>query len=371
LELYLLYFTACRAASFWQAGSVNKWERPETTRPDPHPVRDFFIQDLIDYAPKDSPEMMERPFFSISKRKRNKAIEYKSPDGSMWIKVTAHPEHGMATIWDADIIIWCISKIVAAREKGDNDFGPTIYTTPYELLTGIARGTGGKDYADLMNAIRRLRNTDIETNIRAGRRRYVAFHYLEQLEGEGSEPDAASELKTIALTLPKWIFDGIMNANVLTLDREYFLLKGGLERAVYRIARKHAGMQEQGWLVKVETLHAKTGSEGPLKKFAFRMRAMAAANNLPGYTMQMTTAADGSPAIRFLSRSITARRDVAHAAEKQLHRHRDTARTAWIDTGRDPRNFEEAWQGWIKSGNDPAVFAELHRSLTAQITSTR
>ena len=93
-------------------------------------IRDFFIRDLIDYAPKDHPDMMERPFFSIAKRKRMKPIEYQNADGSVWIKVTGNPEHGMATIWDADILIYCISRIVAARDAGDNDFGPSIFVSP-------------------------------------------------------------------------------------------------------------------------------------------------------------------------------------------------------------------------------------------------
>jgi len=79
-------------------------------RADPHPIRDFFVADLVDYAPKDHPEMMERPFFSISKRKRLKPIEYRSDDGSVLVRATGHPEHGMASIWDCDIIIYCISK---------------------------------------------------------------------------------------------------------------------------------------------------------------------------------------------------------------------------------------------------------------------
>ena len=37
-----------------------------TVHPADCSVRDFFINDLIDYAPKDSAEMMERPFFSIA-----------------------------------------------------------------------------------------------------------------------------------------------------------------------------------------------------------------------------------------------------------------------------------------------------------------
>ena len=139
-----------------------------TRRHDPHPIRDFFISDIIDYAPKDERTMMERPFFSLAKRKRNKPIEYESDDGSVWVKVRAHPEFGMATIWDADILIWCISKIVAERDRGANLESPTIHTTPYELLKGIARGTSGTEYRRLFEAMRRLHETTIETNIREG-----------------------------------------------------------------------------------------------------------------------------------------------------------------------------------------------------------
>lgn len=39
-------------------------KRPSSVRTDPHPIRDFFIAELIDYAPKDHTDMMERPFFS-------------------------------------------------------------------------------------------------------------------------------------------------------------------------------------------------------------------------------------------------------------------------------------------------------------------
>ena len=146
-----------------------------TARADPHPIRDFFIADLIDYAPKDSAEMMERPFFSIAKRKRNKPIHYETPDGKLWIKVNGNPTHGMATIWDADILIWCISRIVAQRDAGKNDLRPIIHTTPYELLKGIARGTSGQDYVELLRAIKRLRTTESRDQ---HPRRQAALHGL-------------------------------------------------------------------------------------------------------------------------------------------------------------------------------------------------
>lgn len=214
-----------------------------STRSDPHPIRDFFIAELIDYAPKDHTDMMERPFFSIAKRKRMKPIEYENDDGSVFIKVTGHPEHGMATIWDADILIYCISRIVAERDRGSNDAGPSIFVTPYELLKGIARDTGGGDYTKLLAAIKRLKTTTIETNIRGGRSRFAVFNWLAEIEGEGRDENPLQD-KMLELRLSNWLFKGIMSGKgVLTLDREWFLLKGGLERVLYRIARKHAGDQ--------------------------------------------------------------------------------------------------------------------------------
>ncbi len=69
--------------------------------------------------------MMERPFFSIAKRKRLRSIEYENDDGSVCVKVSGHNEQGMATTWDADILIYCISRVMAARDRGDKDFSPS------------------------------------------------------------------------------------------------------------------------------------------------------------------------------------------------------------------------------------------------------
>ena len=328
-------------------------------RADPHPVRDFFVHDLIDYAPKDSAEMMERPFFSISKRKRNKPISYESPDGKLWIKVNANPVYGMATIWDADILIWCISRIVQQRDAGKNDLRPVIHTTPYELLKGIARGTSGQDYTELLRAIKRLRTTEVETNIRAGRRRFTAFHYLGDIEGEGEGAEDPEQLKSLTLRVPDWLLDGILSGNILTLDREYFLLTGGIERAIYRVARKHAGSQAHGWTCKMTTLHQKTGSESVLKKFTFRIREMCRDDDLPRYAMTLTTTQDGSPAVHFVDRSFAAHEAKSKRAGEGERRIRDDGRTAWIDAGRDPRDFDSAWTAWVQKGLQEKDFAAV------------
>jgi len=56
-------------------------------RRDPNPTFDLFIPLVNDLPLKDQREVMERPFFSLQKRKRLKPIEYRSPDGEAWVKV--------------------------------------------------------------------------------------------------------------------------------------------------------------------------------------------------------------------------------------------------------------------------------------------
>ena len=56
------------------------------------------------------------------------------------IRVEAVPEHGMATIWDADVLIWAASQIVEARDAGLKT-SRLMAATPYEILTFVGRGT--------------------------------------------------------------------------------------------------------------------------------------------------------------------------------------------------------------------------------------
>ena len=67
-------------------------------------------------APRDAQDLMAYPFFSLAKSKRLAPIAFKA--GPVVIRVEAVPEHGMATIWDADVLIWAASQIVEARDAG-------------------------------------------------------------------------------------------------------------------------------------------------------------------------------------------------------------------------------------------------------------
>ncbi|MBV9509903.1 MAG: replication initiator protein A, partial [Caulobacteraceae bacterium] len=77
----------------------------------PQDQLDLFVTIPGDLPTHDQQEMMERPFFSLSKQRRTEAIDYEVQNGATTISVnvTAPPEIGIATIWDCDILIWATS----------------------------------------------------------------------------------------------------------------------------------------------------------------------------------------------------------------------------------------------------------------------
>jgi plasmid replication initiation protein len=127
----------------------------------------------------------------------------------------------------------------------------------------------------------------------------------------------------------------IKDRALLTLHPDYFALAGGLERAIYRIARKHAGDQAGGWTCRVSVLHDKTGSESPLKQFNYLLKRIVAANDLPEYDLTFVNAADNSPAIHFVRRGAAERAamkaDLDRLATESARRQREDARAREVD----------------------------------------
>lgn len=271
---------------------------------------DLFIPLIHDISLKDQREIMERPFFSLAKRKRLKPIEYQSPDGSTWVKVSGNAEFGIATIWDADVMIWAASHLNRLKEQGVNDLPRTLKTTTYDLLKAIKRDTGGKSYQELMAALQRLESTTIQTSIRAPKRKDKAqFGWIDAFH---LEVDPVTEApRGLSITLSDWVYQGIVaDRSLLTMHQDYFLLTGGMERALYRAARKHAGDQPLGWTCRISILHEKTGSDSPLKQFTYLIKKAVLKNGLPEYEMSLTKVSDGSPAVHFIRRESLMRAEV-------------------------------------------------------------
>jgi plasmid replication initiation protein len=253
---------------------------------------DLFLPYIADLNFRDQREMMERPFFSLAKSKRVKPIDYSSPDGKLWVHVSGNPDYGMATIWDADVLIYCASVLADMARRGSNDIPRKLHIMPYDLLRSIGRPTTGRAYELLGQALDRLVATTIKTNIRAESRREATFSWLDgwtQLVDEKTERS-----KGMTLELSNWFYEGVlMKGGVLAIDRAYFDISGGRERWIYKVARKHAGgAGEGGFSISIPTLFDKSGAEGEYRRFKFELIKLAEKNALPGYDLAIVPASD-------------------------------------------------------------------------------
>lgn len=244
---------------------------------------DLFVGAGGAIAARDAQDLMAWPFFSLAKRKRVRPIDFRMGEVAILVEATA--EHGMATIWDADVLIWIASQIVEARDAG-RPTSRLIAATPHEIMRFTQRSTGKVGYERLKAALDRLQSTSIATSIRqpSARRRH-RFSWInewrERLDGRG-------RAMGIEMIIPDWFYEGVLDrALVLTIDPAYFRLTGGLERWLYRIVRKHGGRQKNGWSFDIEHLWLKSGSLSPPKRFAFEIRDIVRRQSLPGYSLSL------------------------------------------------------------------------------------
>ncbi|PRD43067.1 RepA replication protein [Phyllobacterium phragmitis] len=262
--------------------------------PVPAPHTEPFRTHARDIAARDAQDLMSWPFFSLAKSRRVIPIDFRLGDVSIRVEATA--EHGMATIWDADILIWAASQIVDARDNGLRT-SRFMLARPYEILSFIGRADTGLNYIRLKAAFDRLQSTTVVTSIRQlSEKRRHRFSWIAEWK---ERLDGARSLG-VELVLADWFYAGVLDdALILTIDREYFALKGGLERWLYRLVRKHGGRQRWGWSFDIAHLHLKSGSLAPLRRFRFELRAIVRQQSLPGYYLELVDEPDGRQRLIF------------------------------------------------------------------------
>jgi len=241
--------------------------------------RDFFLCDIFDASPKDDLATMEHPVFSLATRP-DLAIRHYAHNGA---RLTVTPSvRGRATIHDKDILIYCISQLMAALNAG-RSISRTLCLTAHDLLVATRRDTGGDSYARLVEAFERLAGTRITTNLAVGGIETTSgFGLIEAWEI--IRKTRGGRMISVTVTLSDWLFRAVLAKSVLTLSREYFGLRKPLERRVYELARKHCGQQRE-WRIALPLLHQKAGSEAPVRVFRAAIRKMIAADGLPDYSL--------------------------------------------------------------------------------------
>ncbi len=314
---------------------------------------DFFVCDIFDAIPKDDLATMEHPVFSLSTRPDRRILDY-THNG---IEITVVPSmRGLATIHDKDILIFCISQLMAALNAGKT-IQRTVTLKAHDLLLATNRETSGDSYRRLREAFERLAGTRITTNMQSGGQDVTrGFGIIESWEIV--RHTRGGRMVSVAVTLSEWLFRAVQSKSVLTLSREYFSLRKPLERRIYELARKHCGRQ-RSWRVSVEVLLKKSGSASPRRVFRKMLRDMIAADPLPDYEIEE----EEGDMIRFYRRVIgdeqpaaPALSEAALVAARALAPGRDVYaleadwRTFWVSSGRPRlRSADAAFAGFVKA----------------------
>jgi len=266
---------------------------PKTTNPDDHllPAKhsagDLFICDVADAALKDLIPQMEHPFYSLSKKPDTTIRRYEH--NGNWLEIVPSVK-GLATIYDKDILIYCISQIMETLKRKEA-VGPRVRITSYDLLVFTNRGTSGPEYDGLVKAIDRLAGTRITTNIRTGDEEQRESFGLIDAAAIRRKHGLDGRLLWVEIKLSDWVFNAIRSEEVLTLHRDYFRLGKPLERRVYELARKHCGRQTT-WQISIETLLKKSGSQSSIKRFRQHVKEIALHDHLPDYRLVYDEEAD-------------------------------------------------------------------------------
>ena len=314
----------------------------------------FFLCDIFDAIPKNDLASMEHPLFSLATRPDRRILNYEH-NGA---EITVVPSvKGLATIHDKDILIFCISQLMAAQNAG-RQLSRTLHLKAHDLLIATNRETSGDAYRRLRESFERLAGTRITTNIVTGGEEVTSgFGLIESWEIVRKA--RGGRMVNVAVTLSDWLFRAVLSKSVLTLSRDYFRLRKPLERRIYELTRKHCGRQS-AWTISVETLLKKSGSASPRRVFRKMVRDMIEAQPLPDYAMEELP----GDLIRFSQKHAVTEPGALDAPVLKattLERARDLMpgadvygleaewRAMWARSGRPRlRQADAAFLGWVK-----------------------
>jgi len=312
--------------------------------PDRHPIQDFFICDVTDAIPKDDMGSMEHPIFSLSTKPDVSIREYEHKG----VKIAILPSAlGLATIHDKDILIYCISQLVAKVNAG-LDLHKTLHLKAYDLLVATNRNTDGRGYEQLEAALDRLSGTRIKTNIKTNnegiKEGFGLINSWRVIRNTKSE-----RMSEITIDLSDWVFNAVLGREVLTLHRGYFRLRKPLERRIYELGRKHCGKQDE-WSISLELLKKKCGSASEDYEFRRLVGVICKENEQHNHIPDYALAFDGQ-VIRFINRNTMKALPSPETAFYPTLDPETYNDARIVAPGYDVYYLEEQWRAfWVESG---------------------
>ena len=230
---------------------------------------------------------MAHPIFTLSTKPDTKKRRYVAADGKSYVEIRPNMI-GLATVHDRDVLIYCISQVMAALNDG-KQVHRTLRFKAYDLLVATNRPVAGTGYSGLKAALERLQGTQIETNITTGGVEQIdGFSLIDRYRIVRETRDG--RMLDLEVTLSDWVFNAIAGDDVLTLNRRYFQLRKPLERRLYELARKQCGTQPE-WKCGLNKLQDRTGSMSSDKEFRRLVRAICKADeehdHMPDYAFRL------------------------------------------------------------------------------------
>lgn len=306
--------------------------------PDRMQQRNFFICDIFDAPPKGDMASMEHPIFSISTKPDLRVKYYEN--GKNFIKIIPSVQ-GVATVYDRDILIFCISQIIAALNN-KCEVKQVLRFKAYDLLSATNRGTDGRGYEQLKAALIRLAGTRIETNITTGQHEILeGFGLIENYKIVRETREG--RMQEIEIKFSDWVFNAIKAREILTLHRDYFRLRKPLERRMYELARKHCG-QQHSWRIGLNKLQAKCGSGSTNKEFKRLVNKIIEADkehhHMPDYALSLD---DNN--IIFTNRNFKKLTNISFILNQETYHDAKLVAPGW-----DIYSLEKEWRYWMSKG---------------------
>lgn len=265
---------------------------------------DLFLCVLPSWSIKDDIASMEIPLYSLAKQKDTKIREYRR--GNKIVRVIPSSV-GAATVFDKDLLLFIGSQIVEANNR-NLPVSRTVQIESFGFLLGTERGDGNGSYDGIIGMLRRLRGTTIETNIPTGVDKVTQTEGFSMIDGfkvlsgkarktitidqktGKKEQSEREKVFSFTVTISEWLFNSLMNYEVLTLDRGYFKLSRPTDRRLYEIARKHCGDQAM-WKINIDLLAEKIGTDRERFKVRDEIRRSIEADELPQYRVALDSKA--------------------------------------------------------------------------------
>lgn len=255
---------------------------------------DFFVPSLYDVGARDSRSVMDVAVFRLSKRdtRAGKTITYALPDGTVTVSAGIH---GMATIWDYDLVLMAVSHLTEAmnryREGQGEKPGRVFRPHVLDVLKFLRRSSGGKQRLSLLDTCLRLNTTHVAIKrVKKGKNgnaytvaegEPLIQRYKVIMNQRTNSPEY------LEIELAQWMYQEIVEGKtpeVLAVHSDYFLIDAGIARFVYRLARRTAGKKDSKW--SFQTIFERSGSNGTFYKFTENLRKVIQANNLPEYDLR-------------------------------------------------------------------------------------